>query len=1066
MDKKLGISGYVAEVFQVARITPLLALLIIFVGLAAIYITPKEEEPQINITMANIFVPFPGASSKNVEQMVSIPAEQVLSQISDIEHVTSVSQPGLSIITVQFKVGILRTEALARLHDTVAANADWLPKGLGVMQPIIKPKGIDDVPILTITLFSKTKINVELEKIANNIEIDIKRIKGTKEVTTIGGPGRAIKVELDVLKLAEHGLTIQEIRGALSSANLGMPVGDLLDNDQAIAVESGPFLRNVEDVSNIVLGVRTGTVVFLKDVATVSEGAIQTQRIVYHAQIDPITKQLLEMPAVTLAVTKKLGENAIDIASRVNKVIIGLKQANIIPQDVELLVTRNYGETAADKANKLIQKLLLVTASVIGLVSVALGWRQGFIVGITVILTLFATLFASWCWGFTINRVSLFALIFSIGILVDDAIVVVENIHRHHQLSPEKTLKEIIPIAVGEIGGPTILATLTVIVALLPMKFVSGLMGPYMSPIPINASTGMLLSLIVSFVITPWMCCSWLGVHKDICIFKFDLSGWLSGKFKNIFVLLLNTENGYKNRIKLTIIVLAAIIFSMLLPIFGTVVLKMLPFDNKSEFQVILDMPLGTRVEKTAEVLREIGLELAKLPELLNYQIYAGTAGPINFNGLVRQYYLRQGKAFGDIQVNLVNKKNRVDKSHKIAARIRPVLYKIAKKYYGTLKIVEIPPGPPVMAPIVAEIYGSNNQISLDVTRKVREVFENTEGIVDIDDSIVTESTKKLLVVDRRKASLMGISQQTVINTLRAGLAGENIAYVHDESKYPVAIVIRLPESKQNTLYELLKLTIKNSQRDAIQLSELVQIIDSKREQIIYHKDLLPINYVIADVANKIDSPLYGLLNMRSLINKIKDLFGNNIEEYFINQPLNQYHTASIKWDGEWQITYETFRDLGIAFTVGLILIYFLLVIQFGSYLIPIIVMAPIPLTIIGVMPGHALLQAQFTATSMIGMIALSGIIVRNSILLVDFINIQINQGILLREAIINSVTIRAQPIMLTALAAILGAFFILDDPIFNGLAISLIFGILVSTLLTLIVIPMFYFSIYSHKFK
>lgn len=1070
MEQRLGISGKIAKIFQTAYITPLLGLVIFLAGLSSIFMTPREEEPQINVTMANIIISFPGASAKNVEQMVSIPAEQILSQITGIEHVTSVSQPGSSIITVQFKVGIPRIEALVRLYDTVNSHIDWLPKGLGVMPPIIKAKSIDDVPIISLTLFSKKVVftgqelnrSYELEKIANRIEAEIKRVKGTKEVTTIGGPGRAIKVEIEPLKLVTLGFTIQEIRNVLVSVNYSMYAGDLLSGEQAILLESGTFLQNANDVEDIVIGVRDGSAIFLKDVAKVLEGPIQTRRIVSHIYKDSITKQFIETPAVTLAITKKSGENAIDIAKKVNQRILQLKKS-IISQDVEVAITRNYGQTANDKANQLIHKLLFATIAVIILVTITLGKREAIVVGAAVILTLAATLFASMIYGFTINRVSLFALIFSIGILVDDAIVVVENIHRHQQLAPNKDLKEIIPIAVDEVGSPTILATLTVIASLLPMAFVSGLMGPYMSPIPINASLGMLLSLIIAFIITPWMS------HKLFKNYKntnnhFNISKWLSPKINAMFKLFFDDENGQKYRQKLNYYILISMIVSMLLPIIGLVIFKMLPFDNKSEFQVMLDMPAGTRVEKTFQVLEDIGKELHKLPELDNYQIYAGTTAPISFNGLVRQYYLRQHPSVGDIQVNLIDKSHRKEKSHIIVTKIRPLLDKIAKKYLGNIKVVEVSPGPPVLAPIVAEIYGLKDDDRLTVARKIRTIFEQTEGIVDVDDSSIAKSMKKLLIIDRYKANLMGISQQTIVNTLRAGLSGEDITYIYDENKYPAAVAIRLPENDQSALSGLLGLTIRNSQRDLIQLDHLVKVRDTEREQIIYHKDLLPVNYVVGDVSSKVDSPLYGLFSANHKINKIIDPYGNKIQKYFINQPSDLYQNVSIKWDGEWQITYETFRDLLIAFVAGIILIYLLLVSQSGSYLTPIIIMLPIPLTVIGVMPGHALLKAQFTATSIIGMIALGGIIVRNSILLVDFTNIQLKQGFPLKDALINSVIIRSQPIALTGLSAILGAFFILDDPIFNGLAISLIFGILISTLLTLIIIPICYFSIYSRQ--
>ena len=839
MENNLGISGRIAAFFQGAQITPLLAILALLLGLFAIAVTPREEEPQINVTMANVIIPFPGASAKSVEEMVSIPAEQVLAQIAGIEHIMSMSQAGLSVITVQFKVGVPRTEALVRLHDTIAANSDWLPKGLGVMPAIIKPKGIDDVPILSLTLFSKNRVtsSYELEKVANKIEADLKRIKGTREVTTIGGPKRAIRIEINPEKMALKGVTIPELRMALETANLGMPVGDLLTEQGTVAIETGPFLQNLQDVENVALGVRQGNPVYIKDIAAVIEGPMQTRRLVWHAEKGEAKDSLNTYPAVTIAVTKKPGENAVDVSNQVLSQLQALK-GTLIPQDVEIAISRNYGETANEKASKLIQKLIFATLSVVALIFFALGRREAFIVGSAVVLTLSATLFASWAWGFTINRVSLFALIFSIGILVDDAIVVVENIHRHQLLHPNKALKEIIPGAVDEVGGPTILATLTVIAALLPMAFISGLMGPYMSPIPINSSMGMLLSLAIAFMITPWMARIWLGAHSHNQGAHFDLTQWLSPRFKKIFNPLLSEQTGKKNRKRLAIGVIAAIVISLALPVTGLVVLKMLPFDNKSEFQVILDMPPNTKVEKTSAVLKEMGDVLAKLPEISSYQVYAGTSAPINFNGLVRQYYFRQGPALGDIQVNLVDKHHRSDKSHTIASRVRPALEEIAKKYAANVKVVEVPPGPPVLSPIVAEIYGPSAEGRLSVSKSVRDALEKTPGVVDIDDSSIAKSPKQFLIVDRKKASLMGVSQQAIVSTLKAGLSGDSATYLHDESKYPAPIEIRLPENRQEELSDLLKLTVRNSQREAIPLSQLVSIVDADREQTIYHKDL------------------------------------------------------------------------------------------------------------------------------------------------------------------------------------------------------------------------------------
>ncbi len=1067
MNTNMSISGRIAALFQSAQITPLLALVALLLGIFAVMVTPREEEPQINVTMANVLVPFPGAAVRDVEQMVAVPAEQVLSRIVGVEHVMSVSRPGVAVLTVQFKVGVPRSEALVRLHDTIRDNADWLPKGLGVMEPLIKPKGVDDVPIVTLTLFSKNTETgaYSLERVAHSMEADLKRVKGTQDVQTLGGPERAVLVQIEPERMAGFGVTVSDLRMALQSANSGLPVGELIAGNKSVSIEAGPFLSQAADVADLVVGVQGGRPVFLKDVAKVEEGPLPATRYVTHGLGQAAGGG--EYPAVTLAITKKPGENAIDVANAVMDRVAALR-GTVIPADVEVAETRNYGTTANDKAQKLIQKLLFATASVVALVFIALGKREAAIVGTAVILTLTVTLFASWAWGFTLNRVSLFALIFSIGILVDDAIVVVENIHRHQQLYPGKTLAEIIPGAVDEVGGPTILATLTVIAALLPMAFVSGLMGPYMSPIPINASMGMLLSLVIAFVVTPWLARIWMKAsHADAAhAAPTGLAAKLGPLFERVFAPLLNNEQGGRNRKLLGLGIAALIAISLVLPATGLVLLKMLPFDNKSEFQVVVDMPVGTPVEETAAVMRELGAYLAQQPEVTDYQAYAGTSSPINFNGLVRQYYLRSGGEVGDMQVKLVDKSQRKDQSHAIATRLRPALQAIGQRLGANVKVVEMPPGPPVLAPIVAEVYGPDAEGRRSVAKAVRAIFEKTDNVVDVDDSSIAAAPRQLLLVDRRKAAALGIPQQAIVTTLRAGLAGEAATYLHDGSKYPAAALIQLPAERHGDLSALLQLTVRGASGKLVPIRELVTVTDSEREQPVVHKDLLPVNFVTADMAGKLDSPLYGMFQMRSAIQKIQTPDGQALTEYFIHQPSDAWRGYALKWDGEWQITYETFRDMGAAYAVGLVLIYLLVVAQFGSYLTPLIIMAPIPLTIIGVMPGHALLQSQYTATSMIGMIALAGIIVRNSILLVDFIHLQVKEGVPFKQAIVQSAITRAQPIMLTGGAAMLGAFFILDDPIFNGLAISLIFGIFVSTILTLVVIPTLYYAAYRRQYE
>jgi multidrug efflux pump subunit AcrB len=1042
----MGASGRIARFFQDSQLTPLLALVAFLLGVFAVAVTPREEEPQINVTMANVLVPFPGASARDVESLVAAPAEQVLAQMSGVEHVFSVSRPGMAVLTVQFEVGVPHTEALVRLYNTVNSNRDWASPNLGIGEPVVKPKGIDDVPVVTLTLWSEDPQAgaYELERAAHAAEAELKRVPGTREVQTLGGPGRALRVLMDVDRMNAHGVGPLELRNALQLGNVSLPAGSIVRDNREVVVETNNYLESAADVAALVVGTQDGRPVYLSDVAEVRDGPLQPARYVWTGSAKG------EHPAVTLQVTKKPGENAVEVAERVLARAAELR-GTVIPDDVRVSVTRNYGATANDKAQQLIKKLIFATLSVIVLVFATLGWREALIVGVAVLLTLASTLFASWAWGFTLNRVSLFALIFSIGILVDDAIVVVENIHRRAALD-SGPLSGVIPDAVDEVGGPTILATFTVIAALLPMAFVSGLMGPYMSPIPINASMGMLISLAIAFTVTPWLALRFFR--------KKHRTAGESGKLERLFRRILGPFiASARNRRRLLVAVLALIAGSVALAGVQLVVLKMLPFDNKSEFQVVVDMPAGTPLEVTAAALRELGAHLATVPEVTDYQAYAGLSAPINFNGLVRQYYLRSLPEQGDLQVNLAPKDARDRKSHDIAQGVRPRLEEIGRKWNARVKVVEVPPGPPVLSPIVAEVYGPDEAGRIRTAKRVREALAATPGIVGIDDSVEDAAPRIRLVVDQGKASLAGVARRDVAEAIRMGLAGADVTVLHDgQSKYEVPVRIALPAERQGGLEELLKLAVRTPAGALVPLSELVMPLATERDRPIFHKDLLPVVYVVADQAGRVDSPLYGMFAARGKVAGAALEDGGVLGEYFISQPSDPYRQYAVKWDGEWQVTYETFRDMGLAYGVGLILIYLLVVAQFRSYLTPLVIMAPIPLTVIGVMPGHALLGANFTATSMIGMIALAGIIVRNSILLVDFVNLKVEEGVPLEEAVIQSAAARAKPIALTGLAAMLGAGFILDDPIFNGLAISLIFGILVSTVLTLVVIPVLYY--------
>ena len=1069
---RLGLSGRLAAAFQSNPLTPILAILGLLLGLVAVLITPREEEPQIDVTMANVFVPFAGASARDVEQLVSTPLEQKLLEIEGVKHVYSTSRPGLAVLTVEYTVGVDRQPAIVRLYNQVYSNQDWLPPGMGVGQPLIKPKGIDDVPVMALTLWTDDPQRgaTDLAEVAHTLETELKRVNGTRDVYTIGAPDRVVSVTLDAGKLAAYHLTVSDLAQSLQAANAVRQVGERVGGDSAVPITAGTFLADAEAVSNLVIGLDGGRPVHLSDVADVRAGAdIAARYVWFGAPAGRAGPASGLAPAVTIAIAKKPGSNAADITGAIGRRVEQLK-GELIPEGVHVSITRDYGQTATDKAFKLIEKLVFATASVVLLVLLTLGWREAIVVGSAVVLTLAVTLFASWAMGFTINRVSLFALIFSIGILVDDAIVIVENIHRH-MARGGKSLREAIPPAVDEVGGPTILATFTVIAALMPMAFVSGLMGPYMRPIPINASAGMLLSLAIALVVTPWLSLKLLSRHHPK---KDDEAGEsahtapqgdsrLHRLFGRIMRPFLDPDRGGRRRKRFFGGIAALVVLAASLALMQLVVLKMLPFDNKSELQVVVDLPEGRTLEDTNALLTELASAVDRVPEVLDYQGYAGTSAPMNFNGLVRQYFLRSGSNVGDLQINLVDKSQRSRKSHDIARALRPQLAAIGQRHGASVKVVEVPPGPPVLSPLVAEVYGPDYARSRQLALALEKRFATAEGIVDLDTSVESDAPRETVIVDRARATRLGVPQSAIADALAAAVSGLDATYMHDgTSKYPRPVRLRLPASDQAGMERLLALRVRGGQGQLVPLSELVSVQRAPWDGAILHKDLLPVVYVTGDEAGKLDSPLYGMFK---LVGQLRDntVGGQKLAQTFITQPADTSDFA-IKWDGEWQITYETFRDMGIAYAAGMLLIYLLVVAQFRSYIVPLVIMAPIPLTVIGVMPGHALLGAQFTATSMIGMIALAGIIVRNSILLVDFINQAIAEGRRPEDAVVEACAVRAKPIVLTGTAAMMGEFFILDDPIFNGLAVSLIFGILVSTVLTLVVIPLLYFALLNRK--
>ncbi|MFA9459759.1 efflux RND transporter permease subunit [Thiohalorhabdus sp. Cl-TMA] len=1069
-EHNYGIAGRIANAFMRARITPLLGVIALLAGALAVVLTPREEEPQIKVPLVDIFIPFPGASAEEVESLVATPAEQVISEIKGAEYVYSASRPGMAIVTVRFEVGTERTEALVDTYNQVMANRDWIPRAVGVGEPIVKPKSINDVPVVSLTLFSDKYTAYELRQVAHTVEAELKKVENTADVYTIGGPDHSVRIQLAPDKMAEFGVSPGAIREALLVSNSSLPSGQLTRNNDSVLVQTGTFLSTVDEVRNLVVGVHEQAPVYLKDVAGVSEGPEDPEQYVWMGAGPAGAQKGLEpgtrSPAVTVAVAKKKGTNAVEVA---DAVVNRFEEINghIVPENVRYTVTRDYGYTANHKANELLFHLALATISVVVFIGLALGRKEGLVVLVVIPITLGLTLFASYMWGFTINRVSLFALIFSIGILVDDAIVVVENIHRHHMLG-ERSLETATPFAVDEVGNPTILATFTVIAALLPMAFVTGLMGPYMSPIPINASFAMFFSLLVAFIITPWMAYLLLkrsgggegspaGHHaEDQGAEQSGGEGW-TFRFYRWFLTPFFDSRG--KRWAMFGVVLVLMGAAMSLAYFKLVTLKMLPFDNKSELQVVVDMPEGTALEATAQVAQELGRHLSTVPEVTDYQEYVGVHSPINFNGLVRQYYLREAPHMADIQVNLAHKEHRERSSHEIALEIRDTLHKIGNKYGANVKIVEVPPGPPVLAPLVAEIYGPSYEGQLDVAKQVKERFKQVETVTDVDTTVEAKAKKLRLVVDKEKAARAGVSEQRIVQAIHMALKGEDISALHrDDQKYPLLIRAELPQKDKARIESLLEMRVQSREGRLVPLAELVTPVETTRDQTIYHKNLKPVVYVTGDKARPNDSPLYGLYYIWKSLQEEPIDQGYTIPQLFTQQPEQEYKYA-LKWDGEAQVTYETFRDMGAAYAVGLVLIYLLIVGQFRSYLVPVIIMAPIPLTVVGVMPGHALFGAHFTATSMIGMIALGGIIVRNSILLVDFINQETAQGVDFKEAVIRAGAVRLRPIVLTAAAAMVGAFVILFDPIFQGLAISLLFGIAASTLLTLVVIPVMYYA-------
>ncbi len=1052
----LRLAGHVARTFIVSKLTPLVIAASILLGLFSIAQTPREEEPQIIVPMLDVFVQMPGASAAEVEQRVTVPMEKLLREVPGVEYLYSISQPGMSLVIVRFYVGVKEEDAIIRTYNKLYSNFDRIPPG--VSQPLIKVRSIDDVPILALTLWGPGYDHYRLRRIAGELEHTLKEIDDVSETTLIGGRPRQLRVLLDAERLAAYALSPAAIEGQLALANRRSQAGSFASNNEEVRVEAGRFLERPEELEEVVVGVHQGRPVYLRDVARLEDGPAEPETYVLYAtgRGGQATPPGQEFPAVTITLAKRKGTNATVIAERVLEKVEGLR-GYLLPADLNLTVTRNYGETAKEKSDELLKHLLIATFSVTLLIALALGWRESGVVLLAVPVTLALTLAIFYFYGYTLNRVTLFALIFSIGILVDDAIVVVENIVRHFRL-PEnrgRSLAAVAVEAVDEVGNPTILATFTVIAAILPMAFVRGLMGPYMQPIPVGASAAMLFSLIVAFVVSPWAALRLLRHYAERPEAAHEAEGWTTRLYRRLMVPLIERpRQRWLFLAGMVLLLLAAVSFVPL----KWVHVKMLPFDNKSEFQVIIDMPEGATLEETTRVGQALGRYLADQPEVVNYQIYAGTAGPYNFNGLVRHYFLRRGPHEADIQVNLLPRHERDAQSHEIARRLRPALQEVARHYGANIKVAEVPPGPPVLQTLVAEVYGPDYPGQIELAGRIRKIFEETLGVVDVDWYVEDPQVKYEMKVNLDKAALHGISAAEVTRTLEIALRGGTAGLLHrPESREDVPIQVRLARAERSGIEDLKRLRLPTPMGGQVSLGEVVTVEKTTIDRSIYRKNLRRVVYVTADVAGEEESPVYAILKMGRAVAALELPQGYEVEQYSARLPerLDRY---AMKWDGEWHITYEVFRDLGLAFAAVLVLIYVLVVGWFHSFKTPWVIMAPIPLTLVGILPAHALMGAFFTATSMIGFIAGAGIIVRNSIILVDFIELRRSQGMPLEEAVVDAGAVRFRPMLLTAAAVVVGASVILFDPIFQGLAISLMAGEVASTLLSRMAVPVLYY--------
>ena len=1057
----LGFAGRIARAFIDSKLTPLIVGASLLLGFYSILATPREEEPQIVVPMVDVYLPMPGSSPKEVEQRLVEPFERKIWEIKGVEYVYSASRPGMGIVTVRFVVGENMEESLVKLYNKVMSNRNLLPPGS--LEPLVVPKSIDDVPILCLTLWSERYDHYALRRVAQELRNELEKADNVGETEIKGGLPRELKVRLDAGKLSSYGLAPLAVMGALEKANLARRAGDLSSDNRDYTLDAGSFLTDAAGAKRLVVSVKDGRPVYLEDVAQVTDGVQDPKNYVFFglgpaAASKGITGGTGDYPAVTISVAKRKGANATWLAEDLVK-RVEFQKGKIIPADMQVTITRNYGETAKDKNNELLFHMFLAAISVTVLIALFMGWRAGAVAAIAIPVTLALTMFIFNRIGYTLNRITLFALIFSIGILVDDAIVVVENIHRYFTTTRLKPLEAAIR-AVDEIGNPTMLATLAVIASILPMGFVGGLMGPYMRPIPVGASMAMIFSLLIALTVTPYFAYRFMKGESHFGSSAAAEESWMTRFYRRVMGALLHKKIVRYSFLSAVVVLL---LLSCSLVYFKLVTVKMLPFDNKSELQLIVDAPEGTTLEENARMIAEMGDALRKVPEVTDFQSYIGISSPFNFNGLVRHYYLRKGANVAEIQVNLVGKDQRHDQSHDIAKRIRPGLKAIADRYGARLKVAEIPPGPPVLSTLVAEVYGPDQASRVAIAAKVKDIFKSTPGVVDTDWYQEDDQPSYRFVVDREKAALSGVSAADVVGTLQIAVGGTDAGLLHVAGeREPISINLRLPVGSRSDLSSLASVYVAGSKGN-VPLSELVRVVPGFEDKSLYRKNLKSVVYVTGDVAGVIEAPVYAILKMQKEIDKIALPGGYKIEQRAASQPWNE-ERPGIKWDGEWHITYEVFRDLGAAFAAVMVLIYVLVVAWFKDFTTPIVIMAPIPLTLIGILPGHALMGAFFTATSMIGFIALAGIIVRNSIILIDFAELRRREGMSLDEAIIDAGAVRFRPMLLTAAAVVVGSFVILFDPIFQGLALAMMCGEIASTTLSRITIPILYFMVESWK--